>query len=302
LIERQLQARIIILNYNGAELLPKCLPSIVEAARNAKCPTQITVLDNLGPDSGLDYVAKNFPDVTIVKSESNRVLCSYNDYLPKIQEPIAILLNNDIRVDPNFIDPLIQKFKEDPKTFLVAPRVMSFDGTKTEAGASRAGIRFGFFWCDARYRGYEQEVDRASETFSSGFGAFSREHFIALGGYDDLYLPGILEDVDLCYKAKRTGLHLYYEPKSVVYHMGQASFKKKYGSLKISILAHRNNFLFMWKNFHGIGFWMKHLFFLPLRLLYALLKGNWGMILGFGQAVQLAIFHFVQGDKKGRFK
>ena len=203
-----------------------------------------------------------------------------------MSEDVAILLNNDIRVEPNFIDPLLKKFEKEPKTFLVAPRVMSFDGTWTEAGRSRAGIRFGIFWCNARYKGYEKEVMTASETFSSGFGAFSRKAFLELGGYDDRFMPGIFEDVDLCHRAQKSGYGLYYEPQSVVYHMGQATFKKEFGAEKISVLAHRNNFLYTWKNYSGVVFWLQHLFFLPLRLAFALLRGQTTFVQGFFQALK----------------
>ena len=191
------KARIIILNYNGETLLPQCLPSIVEAARRAKTPTGVTVLDNVSTDQGFLYVTSHFPEVTAVRAPENRVLCSYNDYLLQISEPVVILLNNDIRVEPDFVDVLLAKFSEDPLTFLAAPRVMSFDGKRIEAGRSRAGIRWGLFWCDARYPGYEEEALTPSETYSSGFGAFSREKFLELGGYDDRFQPGIFEDVDL---------------------------------------------------------------------------------------------------------
>lgn len=276
---------IVILNYNGEALLPQCLPSIIEAAQKASFPTRVVILDNLSRDRGLDYVIKNFSNVTIHIAKENRILCSYNDYLPHLTEPIVILLNNDIRVAPDFVDPLVQKFIDDPKCFLAAPKVMTFDGSKVEAGRARSGFRWGFFWCDARYSGYEKEVDIPSPTVNSGFGAFSREKFLTLGGYDSLFQPGIMEDVDLSFRAQKTSHHLYYVPQSVVYHIGQATFKKEFGK-KISVIAHRNNFLFMWKNFHGPFFWVPHLFFLPLRLVFAALRGNLALAQGFFQALQ----------------
>lgn len=284
-----MEARIVILNYNGAELLPQCLPSIVEAAAQAECPTSVTVLDNVSQDQGLDYVRSHFPQVHVENAPSNRILCSYNDYLPKIKEPVVILLNNDIRVDARFVDPLIEKFKENPLTFLAAPRVMSFDGLKVEAGRSKTGMRWGSFWCDARYPGYEKEYMKPSATASSGFGAFSREKFLALGGYDERFFPGIMEDVDLSLRAQQAGFELYYEPRSIVYHMGQASFKKTFGPSKIAVIAHRNNFLFMWKNFSSFSFWVKHLFFLPFRLVASLLKGNRELAQGFFQAISIQL-------------
>ncbi len=278
-------ARIIVLNYNGAELLHECLPSLVKAQRRARLSAPLTILDNLSTDESEALVRAQFPEVEWVRAPENLFLCSYNDHLRKITESVVILLNNDIRVDENFAAPLLQKFEEDPKAFLVAPRVMSFDGQKIEAAKTKGEMRWGIFWSSARYEGYQEEAMLSSETFSSGFGAFSREKFLSLGGYDTRYLPGIGEDIDLCYRAALAGHRLYYEPQSVVYHMGQASFKKAFGATRIQVIAHRNNFIFMWKNFRHAGFWMEHLVLLPFRLLFALLRGNWAFVRGFFEAL-----------------
>ena len=279
------QARIIILNYQGETLLPQCLPSVVEAAHAAKTTTAVTVLDNLSRDQSEAYVRKYFSNVEFVKAPQNLVLASYNGYLATITEPIAILLNNDIRVDKNFVDPLIEKFKEDPQTFLAAPRVMSFNGAAIEAVDTRFRMRWGMPWISARYPGYEAHSMVPSRTFASGFGAFSREKFMELGGYDKLYFPGIFEDADLCLRAARAGYHLYYEPRSLVFHQGQVSFKKNYSSFSRQSLAYRNTFLFVWKNFKGAGFWFKHCFFLLPRSALMLVRGNLAFIAGFFRAL-----------------
>lgn len=286
MIHMSYKVRIVILNYNGEEMLAKCLPSISEAVRHAKTPTAVTILDNLSADKSEEYVRKNFLEMEFVRAPENLVLCSYNEYLKKMTEPIAILLNNDIRVDKNFIDPIAEKFEDDPKTFLVAPRIYSFDGKFIEGVDTRARMKFGMFWASARYPGYEAHTMVPSSTFASGFGAFSREKFVELGGYSMLYLPGILEDMDLCLKAQRAGYHLYYEPRCLVFHMGQASFKKTFSDRKRETLAYRNTFLFMWKNYHGLRFWAAHIFFLPFRMVWMLLKGRWGFAIGFFEAVR----------------
>ena len=278
-------ARIVVLNYNGEPYLEQCLPSIIEAAARSKAKVRVTVLDNQSQDASLQYLQKNLPNVEVVSAPQNRVLCSYNDYLAQIPEPVAILLNNDMRVDTGFIDPLLEKFASDPGTFMVAPKVMSFDGKQLEGARTVGKFRWGLFWVSGRTPGYEKEADLPSETFSSGFGAFSREKFLALGGYDDRYLPGIFEDIDLSWRAKQEGMRLYYEPRSVVYHMGQASFKKTFGKSKIADMAWRNHFLFLWKNKPARFFWLRHILFLPLRLVAAFLMGRWEMLRGFSGAL-----------------
>lgn len=283
----KLTARVVILNYNGEALLPQCLPSIAAAAKKSSYPVKVTVLDNVSQDNALDYVRREFPEVEIYNAPENKILCSFNEYLPKITEDVAVLLNNDIRVEEDFIDPLMRAFKDDPKTFMTVPKVMSFDGKILEAGRTEAKLKWGIFWSSAQFPGYEKQADTPSETYSSGFGAVSRTKYLELGGYDERFRPGIFEDIDLSYRAQRKGYKLYYEPKSVVYHMGQATFKKKFGARGIMILAHRNNFLFMWKNFDSPLFWAQHILFLPLRLIFSLLKGDTTLVKGFWNALCL---------------
>lgn len=263
---------------------------MVEAQARSSWQTAVTILDNGSRDGSETLVHEKFSSFEFFKASANRILVSYNDFLPLVSEPVVILLNNDIRVAPDFIDPLTDKFIKDPELFLTAPKVMSFDGERAEAGRSRTGFKWGQFWCDARYPGYEFELEAASETDSSGFGAFSREKFIALGGYDERFYPGIMEDVDLCLRAKKAGYKLCYQPKSVVYHMGQASFKKAFGQTRMETIAYRNNFLFMWKNFSGVSFWFPHLLFLPLRMVWFLIKGNVRLISGFWEAFLMVSF------------
>jgi GT2 family glycosyltransferase len=154
-----------------------------------------------------------------------------------------------------------------------------------EAVDSRFGFKCGMLWCSARYPGYESHAMVPSRTAVSGFGAFSREKFLDLGGYDLRYLPGTLEDLDICYRAAQRGYSLYYQPRSLVYHMGQASFKKAFSDLRRSTIAYRNTFLFMWKNFRGPKFWAAHIFFLPLRMLWSVLRLRFGFVFGFFEAL-----------------
>lgn len=279
------RVQIIVLNYNGREILPKCLPSLAEAARSSRFPTGLTILDNRSTDHSPEWVKGNFPEVRVVTAPKNRFLVSYNDYLKMIPDDIVILLNNDIRVEKNFVDPLVRIFQETPDIFLASPQCFSFDGKKYAGGRSKAEIRGGLFWSSAIFPGYEAQTAKGGYTFASGFGAFNRKRFLALGGYDDLYLPGIMEDADLSFRAWRGGYRSYYVPESRVYHLGQASFEKAFGKKKVMALAHRNAFLFLWKNISDPALLFEHLLLLIPRLLLSLVRGKTEFTLGFFTAL-----------------
>ena len=122
---------------------------------------------------------------------------------------------------------------------------------------------------------------------AAGFGAFCRRKFNELGGYDDLYLPGRLEDSDLCFRAWKKGWSLLFEPQSIVYHKGGESFHKTFGVSKTLRINHRNAFLFTWKNIRDPLYLLSHLFLLPFRLTFSLLRGQSEFFLGFWDALPL---------------
>ena len=286
------------MNYNGEKLICKCLPSIIEAKTFSRCPVRITVVDNQSTDDSINILA-SYGDAINVTRMKNRVFCSYNDVVKKQDEEIALILNNDIRVDKGFIDPMVDVFENNEDAFLISPKCYDFTGTTVEGGRSKGYIKYGWFGAVARYPGWKKEIDIFGYTFQSGFGAIRRDRFLELGGYDDLYLPGRLEDADLCFRAWKKGWKLYYEPKSMVYHIGGASFKKEFGVKGISAIDARNSALFFWKNINSPIYWFKHVLFAPLRILYWLLKGDFAAIGGFFQAFK-SISRVMSKRKKKR--
>ncbi len=276
---------IIILNYNGRDLLAECLPSIVEASHTSKFSCKVTVIDNVSNDDSMEFVRANFSDVEVVEAKENLVLCSYNDVLRSIKDDIVILLNNDIKVRNDFVDPLIELFKQED-VFLVSPKSYFFDG-RYEGGKSYAFMRYGIFGTDHSFKEDCEKANEKSYTFASGCGAFNREKFLELGGYDDLYLPGRLEDADLCFRAWKSGYKCYYQPESVVYHKGAESFNDNFGVSGTLVITFRNVFFFMWKNISSPLFLLEHIVLLFPRLIFACLRGQTEFVYGFLKAIPL---------------
>ncbi len=196
-------------------------------------------------------------------------------------------MNNDIRVEPDFIDPLIEPFVSTEDIFFVTPRCLSMKDNSYEGNKTRGRLRYGVFWSSALYPGHEKEIDKAGLTFHGGFGAFDRNKFVQLGGYDDLYLPGRLEDADVCFRAQQKGWKCLYDPRSVVYHEGGVSFHKEFGASRTMVINWRNTFLFMWKNFSDKISFLQQIIWLPVRLVASLLSFKPELFLGFCSALPL---------------
>ena len=109
---------IVILNWNGIELLKEFLPSVVTNSSNAT----IYLADNASTDDSVGFVIKNFPSVKIVQNSANGGYAKgYNDALSYIEADLFCLLNNDVEVTENWLDPIIAYFKKDSKTAIIQP-------------------------------------------------------------------------------------------------------------------------------------------------------------------------------------
>lgn len=273
------RVHILILNYNGQALLEKYLPSVIEAARRSRNTCKVSVIDNKSSDDSVPFLRSRFPGVGVFEAKANRVLCSFNEVVEAIPDEIVIFLNNDIRLDLGFVDPLVSHF-DDPNLFFVAPKECSIEG-EFRGGVNRGVFKFGFFKSVVK----NNSADVPQRTLSAHGGAFDRKKYLELGGYDDLYLPGYVEDLDLCYRAWKRGWVGLYDPRSVQYHEAGASFNKVYGRSRTLVFIHRNVFLFLWKNVTSPRQLVLHVGLLLPRLAFCLLTGRWEFVRGFIKAV-----------------
>lgn len=270
-----LKADILVLNYEGEDLLKRFLPSVVEAAKNSRYDCRVIVLDNQSTDGSEGFVKSAFNEVAFIKAKENKVYCSFNEAVKGLDSDIVILLNNDMRLERNFVDPLIKPFLSAEDVFFVA----------TEGDRSVVTRKWGIISADISYRRISDSRKTSGYTFSAGVGAFDRKKFLELGGYDELYLPGIYEDVDLCFRGWKRGWKGIYAPESRKYHVGGASFKERFREKQISKMVFRNSILFTLKNVTDPLMLAQALSLTSLRTFIYLLTGRWHMVHGFFMAV-----------------
>lgn len=275
---------LFILNYNGLHFVGDCIQSFLEATKNSSHQCRVVVIDNQSKDGSPDLIKNKFPQVHLMAMSQNRVLCSFNDAAKQSDADILFLLNNDLKTDPYSIDPMVSIFLKQDDAFLVTAKSLLFDGSY-EGGLSIPLFSSGMFFTTCLFPGYEKLKEQAGITFAAGFGAFHRKRFLELGGYDDLYLPGRVEDSDLMLRAWKKGWKCYYQPKSIFYHMGGKTFKHKYGERGTMEIAHKNTFLFTWKNISDPIYLLEHFFFLIPRMIWMLLKGRWEFTTAFLKAL-----------------
>jgi hypothetical protein len=146
---------------------------------------------------------------------------------------------------------------------------------------TRVRTRYGVVQGMCRVPGHERLIDRPDLTAAAGpVLAVDRRKFLALGGYDPLFFPGRIEDLDLGFRGWMAGWRGYYVPRSTAYHRGFGTFAPAFGPAGCDRLAARNSLIFAWKNLTGRRL-AGHLAWLPVRLVHALLtrRGTFALAL-----------------------
>lgn len=244
---------IVILNWNGAKLLPQFLPSVIQFSQNEF--VRIVVADNGSSDDSLQVLQSEFPQVEILDLKQNFGFArGYNEALKQIESDFYVILNSDVEVTEGWLDAPIRLMETDSSFAAVQPKILSSD-QKTHfeyAGAAGGFIdRFGFPFCRGRiFNEIEEDhgqYDNQSDIFwASGACMFVRAKlFHELGGFDADFWAH-MEEIDLCWRLKNRGYRIAYTPDSKVYHLGGGSLP--YESPRKLYLNFRNNLWLLYKN------------------------------------------------------
>lgn len=247
---------IVILNWNGKDFLKKFLPSVVTFSKDAK----IIVADNASSDDSIVFLQSNYPEIQIIVNESNGGFAKgYNDALKQIDSDLYLLLNSDIEVTENWLEPLLKVMK-DPSVAGCQPKILAYNNKDyfEHAGASGGYLDHNYFpFCRGRilnkFEKDEGQYDGQTEIFwATGAAILIRaELFHRVNGFDEAFFAH-MEEIDLCWRIKKLGYKFIVEPKSFIYHVGGGTLP--YLSPKKSYLNFRNSLFMLVKNHEGYWF------------------------------------------------
>ena len=243
---------IVILNWNGKQLLEQFLPSIITFSKGV---ADIYVADNASTDDSVAFVKDNFMDVKIIQNKGNGGYAKgYNDALQHIKADVFALVNSDIEVTENWLQPIIQQFKKEPNTAAIQPKILDFKNkTKFEYAGAGGGFidKYAYPYCRGRmFDSLEEDKGQYNDTidifWSSGACFFIRTTiFHELKGFDEDYFAH-QEEIDLCWRIQNAGYHIQYIGESTVYHVGGATLDK--ANPKKTYLNFRNSLYTITKN------------------------------------------------------
>ncbi len=242
---------IVILNWNGKDLIERFLPQVVDYSNESK----IYVADNASTDDSVEFVKEHFPGIQIIQNQTNGGYAKgYNDALKHVDEPILCLLNSDIEVSENWLVSINEEFNSDNNVAIIQPKILDYNNKDYFEYAGAAGgfvDKYGYPFCRGRiFDTIEQDKGQYNDNceifWASGACFFIKNDvFKALNGFDESYFAH-MEEIDLCWRSFNNGHITKYVGHSIVYHVGSATLKNT--NPKKTFLNFRNSLFTLAKN------------------------------------------------------
>lgn len=248
-----MKVSVVILNWNGSEMLRRFLPSVIASVSGTD--QEVCVADNGSTDDSCKVVEHEFPSVRLIRLDRNYGFAEgYNQALSQVEATYVVLLNSDVEVSENWLDPMIAYMDRHPEVAGCQPKLLSFNQRNCfeYAGACGGFIdRYGYPFCRGRI--FEKvEVDEGQYDsvipvfWATGAALLLRlDVYRKVGGLDGRFFAH-MEEIDLCWRMRSRGYKLVCLPFSKVYHVGGATLKKE--NPRKTFLNFRNNLLMLYKN------------------------------------------------------
>ena len=292
---------IVIPNYNGENLLKKNLPKVFETVeyyvKKKNSETEIIIVDDCSEDNSIEEVKSQKSKVNpsassgqkskiiikFFKNEKNLGFAStVNRGVGESSGVVIVLLNTDVIPDKDFLISLLSHFK-DEKLFAVGCMDKSIENGKVVFRGRGIGR-----WEKGLLVHSRGEVDKTNTLWvAGGSGAFRKSIWQKLGGFNSLYDPFYWEDIDLSYRALKSGYKILFDPNSVVVHQHEkGAIKKTFPPFQVRIIAFRNQFMFVWMNVSDMDILVSHILWLPYHFFRMLILRDWAFYLGLIKAFQ----------------
>lgn len=247
-----MKVAIVILNWNGQELLAQFLPSIIKYSKLKNC--SIYLADNASTDASVEFVKNKFKSVNIIQNTVNGGYAKgYNEALQHIKADIFCLINSDVEVTKGWLQPVITAFESQKNTAIIQPKILDYKRPNTFEYAGAAGgfiDKYGFPFCRGRIfdtlETDKQQYDSNVDIFwASGACFFIRSEVFKQLEFDEDYFAHY-EEIDLCWRAKNLGYRIKYIHNSTIYHVGGATLNET--NPKKTYLNFRNSLFSLTKN------------------------------------------------------
>lgn len=283
--KRVAEVTVIIPNYNGIKYIKQCLDSLMDQSFT---DFHTIVVDNFSEDESLSVIENEFPQVELVKLSQNFGFCrAVNEGIKRTKTKYLILLNNDTKVDKDFIKELYNCIESHPDTFSVAAKMLQmYNPDKIDAAGDLYCCLGWAFSLGKDKDASKYNKERVIFSACGGAAIYRKDVFEQIGYFDELHFS-YLEDVDVGYRARIMGYKNRFTPKAIVYHAGSGTTGSRYNPFKVRIAA-RNSWYVVFKNMPLLQLIINF----PFVLLGFLIKAIFFIMKGYGR-------EYLSGMKRG---
>ncbi len=240
---------IITVNLNGKDYLNVLLDSIAQLDYPQE-KLEVILVDNGSADGSAEFVASNYPKVKVIKNDYNTGFAVANNMGAKAAGgDYVAFLNNDTKVDSQWLTELLRPVYKDSETVCAGSKVLSYDGQKLDFAGGMINFEGKGFQVDFGLPKDEDIHDQyAYLPFVNG-GAMlvDRKVFLSSGGFDEDFFA-YYEDVDFGWRLWVLGYRVVFAPKSIVYHVHHGT-SKLFPDDKLRFLKERNALYSVFKNY-----------------------------------------------------
>jgi GT2 family glycosyltransferase len=244
---------IVILNWNGLEYMKMFLANVIRYSLFEN--TSVYVADNGSTDDSIRWISENNKEAKIIKLDKNYGFAGgYNRALSQLDSRYFVLLNSDVEVTENWLQPLVNYMDINPDVASCQPKILSYHNRNCFEYAGAAGgfiDKYGYPFCRGRIfnvteKDYGQYNTLSDIFWSSGACMIVRsDAWNRFGGFDDSFFAH-MEEIDLCWRFQNSGLRVCCLPDSIVYHVGGGALQ--YDSPFKTFLNFRNGLFLLYKN------------------------------------------------------
>jgi len=266
---------VLIVSFNTCETLRHCLQTLRETSRDVRYET--IVIDNASRDGSADMVAKEFPEVTLIRSTENLGFAAANNRGFDIARGHYIaLLNSDAFLSPKALRTALDYLQQHPRAALVGARLTGSHGEWQPSARMIPNLWDHLFTLSGLSAKYPQsrlfgridrtwanpDADAKVDWVPGAFSLIRRSVLDKIGLFDERFFL-YYEEVDLCLRIQKAGYEVWYLPEIVVIHLGGESSKtltlEKHSlsnsGAQINLWQIRSALLFHHKNFGKISAW-----------------------------------------------
>lgn len=245
---------VVIPNYNGVHLFPETLPPLIQALKKSGKQFEIIISDDCSTDNSVAYLKQNFAGISVLTSQTNAGFSiTINKGIAQCKHELVLLLNSDVKLSDTYF---LSQFKyfEMPDTFGVMGKIIGWDDDIVQDGAKYPKFE-GFKLKTSGNHFPDSQSQPTYSMYLSGANALvDRKKLIQLNGFDELFSPFYMEDVELSMRAWRMGWKCYFEPEAICRHRTSTSIASKNKKNYIRTIYNRNKMYF--HAIHLQGLWL----------------------------------------------